>query len=701
MVARFSSADDKYLRPAFTVLSAGFAHMVTNPHEEPFAWYAARVYRELVTDGQLRVSPISPLFPWCKYRKDRRSFLNNALGNEWISFIDHSKESCPRKQLERQKWTSLNGQWDFSNGRAARYTRPEDVDWNLKITVPFSPETQASGIGDPGFYSSVWYRRSWKQPSLGPDERLFLHLEAVDWRATLWVNGQQAGTHQGGYTPFSVDVTQYLRPGGTQEVVVRAEDDPADLAKPRGKQDWKLDPHSIWYPRTTGIWQTVWLEVVPATRIRSLQWTASLASWDIGLEVHVEQAGGAKADAGLRLSVRLHCGEQSLASDTYEVLAGEVHRRIALSDPGIDDFRNGLLWSPDSPTLIDAELELRSASGEVLDRVHSYTALREVTTQGDRFILNGRPVNLRLVLDQGYWPQTGLTAPDENAYAVDILLAKRLGFNGVRKHQKIESAQYLYWADRLGLLVWEEMPSAYRYTTKSIQRLTSEWIEVLHRDKSHPCIIAWVPFNESWGVPDLPESSAQRHYVQALYHLTKALDPTRPVIGNDGWESVATDLVGIHDYDDEPDRIAKRYGMDDVEAKLFKRERPGGRILRLGQQDAVCSQPIVLTEFGGIALGGDQDETWGYSRALTEEQWLDRYSALMHVVRNMPALAGFCYTQFTDTYQEANGLLRADRTPKAPIEELARATAGNEIKAGTSRADEIWREHIRIRAEPL
>jgi hypothetical protein len=274
----------------------------------------------------------------------------------------------------------------------------------------------------------------------------------------------------------------------------------------------------------------------------------------------------------------------------------------------------------------------------------------------------------------------------------DVILAKKLGFNGVRKHQKIECSRYLYWADRLGLLVWEEMPSAYRYTTQSIERLTREWLKVVERDRSHPCIIAWVPFNESWGVPDLPDSPAQRHYVQALYHLTKSLDPTRPVVGNDGWESIATDIIGIHDYDEQAERIGKRYGINDIEAQLFKRERPGGRMLFVGE-DKSWNRPIVLTEFGGIALANEIDETWGYSRTDSAEQLALRYAALLETVRNLPALAGFCYTQFTDTYQEANGLLYADRTPKAPFEEIALATTGA-MPDHDTHTETLWRERI-------
>ena len=604
----------------------------------------------------------------------------------------------PRPQLQRLQWTSLDGEWDFAIDSRAEWTTLSEVAWNAKIQVPFAPETAASGIGDTSFYCAVWYRRTFDRPELQPGERLMLHFGAVDYAANVWVNGVEVAWHEGGYTPFSVEITRVLTAEGPQEIIVRAHDDPADLEKPRGKQDWKLEPHAIWYPRTTGIWQTVWLETVPAAYISTVRWTSSLERWEIGLEVHVE----GNTDKALRLAVRMHAGDQLLVDDSYTFIhstggssygpSGEVHRRIALSDPGIDDFRNDLLWSPVKPTIIDIHLELIDTEDKVLDTVKSYTALRFIDIQGDRFTLNGRPWPLQLVLDQGYWEHSGQTAPNDEAFVRDILLAKAMGFNGVRKHQKIEDPRFLYWADHLGLLVWEEMPSAYRYTQRSVERLTREWIEVLKRDWSHPCIVSWVPFNESWGVPDLPDSAAQRNYVQALYHLTKTLDPTRPVIGNDGWESVATDIIGIHDYDDQPDRIAQRYNINQVEDRLFEFERPGGRILRLGEHGRE-RLPIVLTEFGGIALRQEDDPNWGYSSSSTSDELLARYTALLRAVRPLPALAGFCYTQFTDTFQEANGLLYANRTPKAPLDQIALATAGfvpNERDPWVS----MWRKRL-------
>ena len=594
----------------------------------------------------------------------------------------------PRPQLVRSEWTNLNGAWDFALDPDARWTEPDQVGWTSTILVPFTPETPASGIGDMGFYRACWYRRTFDLPSLARNQKLLLHFGAVDHSASVWVNGELVAEHEGGYTPFCADVTSALTASGPQTLVVCAFDDPADLAKPRGKQDWQLEPHSIWYPRNTGIWQTVWLERVPSTYIGSIRFTPAMERWEIGFEAHL---AGERRE-GLRMTIKLNFRDQLIADDTYTVVAGEVHRRIALSDPGIDDYRNELLWTPSTPNLIDVELKLWSGRGELIDQAHSYTALRSIGVQGDRFILNGRPYPLRMVLDQGYWPDTGITAPDDDALRRDVELAKDMGFNGVRKHQKIEDPRYLYWADALGLLVWEEMPSAYRYTRQSIDRLSREWLRVIERDFSHPCIIAWVPFNESWGVPDLPDSPSQRHYVQALYHLTKTLDPTRPVIGNDGWESVATDIIGIHDYDDQPERIAKRYGTDEMLPRLFKRERPGGRLLLL-DEEAHTGQPIMLTEFGGIAFSRNPDVTWGYSRSESEEEFAAQAMELISVVRSLAMLGGFCYTQFADTYQEANGLLYADRTPKIPLEDIALAVAGPR-NARDLTTEWAWRERL-------
>jgi beta-galactosidase/beta-glucuronidase len=583
--------------------------------------------------------------------------------------LDACGRAYPRPQLQRASWLSLNGDWDFAVDRDATWQRPHEVQWHARIRVPFSPETPASGIGDQSFLRACWYRTTLHLPSIAPDARLLLHFGAVDYEATVWIDGRCLGTHEGGYTPFFFDITG-CSDRASVELVVRAHDDPHDLGKPRGKQDWQATPHSIWYPRTTGIWQTVWIETVPAVSLRNLRWTPNIERWEIGLESWLSD----QPRDHTRLHVRLTVGDQLIADDTYSVVNGEVHRRVALSDPGIDDYRNELLWSPESPTLIHASLELWGTRGDLLDAVSSYTALRSIGTQRDRIVLNNRPYRQRLVLDQGYWPESGLTAPDDAALRKDVELARGMGFNGVRKHQKLEDPRYLYWADVLGLLVWVEMPSAYRFTKQSVGRVMREWTAAIERDSNHPSVVAWVPVNESWGVPNLPDIPAERHYVHALYHLTRTLDPTRPVIGNDGWESVATDIVGIHDYDPDPERLARRYHADEALPRLFRRERPGGRLLVL-EGERHPDLPIVLSECGGIALSGARG-AWGYTRVANAEELVLRYRRLMDALDSISLLSGFCYTQFADTYQEANGLLDAHRRPKIALDRIAAATRG-------------------------
>lgn len=587
--------------------------------------------------------------------------------------LDDSGANHPRKIFRRDRWTSLNGKWDFVFDNEERFETPNEVEhWTHVIEVPYAPETKGSGINDTSFHPRCWYQKRFK--IFPTNKRIILHFGAVDYQAKVWINGQYLGEHEGGHTPFSFDISKNLNESGEQTIVLRADDDPQDLTKPRGKQDWQKDPHSIWYPRTSGIWQTVWLEEVEATYIERLRCSPLLERWEIGCEVFI--AGNCSDN--LKVRVKLTKGEQILADDTYNVINKEVHRRIALSDPGIDDFRNELLWSPEKPTLINLELELWCDDVRI-DHVYSYTALRSVSYNRDRFLLNGRPYYLRLVLDQGYWPETFMTPPSEDAIKKDIMLVKSSGFNGVRKHQKIEDPNFFYWADVLGIVVWAEMPSAYRFTHESVERISKEWIDVMDRDMNHPSIIVWVPFNESWGVPDLASKLDHQNCVKALYYLTKTLDPTRPCIGNDGWESTATDILGIHDYDDKPDRLLKKYATTNKDiGDILSRYRPGGRVI-IAEGHTHAGQPVMLTEFGGIAFvdpAKEISQAWGYSAATSSNEFRRRYEELMNAIHRIELFAGFCYTQFTDTFQEANGIFTADRIPKFPLNSIARATRG-------------------------
>ncbi|BDP43915.1 beta-galactosidase (plasmid) [Deinococcus aetherius] len=577
----------------------------------------------------------------------------------------------PTPLLRRSEWRDLGGTWAFAFDPQGRWRVPGDVRYDRSIEVPYPPESQASGLHDTGPHPVVWYERT---VHLSPEERplagrrLLLHFGAVDYAATVWVNGQHVTEHRGGHTPFHADVTEALGGGGDLTLTVRAQDDPRDLTQPRGKQDWLDEPHVMWHWRTTGIWQPVWLEWVPETHLSALTWTPSLDRWDLTLDARLT----GPVDPALSLRTVLTLDGRLLADDRCVLVDAHLVRRIGLPDPGVEQGRDGWLWSPEAPQLIEATVELWR--GETLvDRVHSYTALRSVGVDGRHFLLNGRPYFLRLALDQGYWPGT-LLAADDAALLLDVERAKALGFNGVRQHQKLADPRSLYWCDVLGLLVWADMPSHYAFSTEAVERLVAEWTEAVRRDRSHPCVAAWVPFNESWGVPDLPTNPAHRDYVRALYHLTKTLDPTRPVIGNDGWEHVATDIVGVHDYSLDPAVLLGRYGTKAATEATLGDERPGLRPLFLDGFVGL-SHPVVLSEFGGI---DDAFSTAGAPgrQARDAEHLLVWYAELLAAVHACRGLAGFCYTQLTDTFYERNGLLHADRTPKAPLEALRAATLG-------------------------
>lgn len=576
----------------------------------------------------------------------------------------------PRPQL-RRGWTCLNGLWTFAIDREAQWNKPGQVEWQTEIEVPFAPETAASKVEDTGFFKACWYRRAIQRPPLKRGERLILHFGAVDYQATVWVNGVRVGDHQGGYTPFSCDITDSLRGRGEQIIVVRAHDDPHDMDKPRGKQDWKLAPHAIWYPRTSGIWQTVWTEIVPRTFIESLRWNSSVKDWCLELTANVS---GARTDVhSLRVTVTF--GGEVFARDTYCVKDGTVGRRIALRDPGIADARNDYTWHPDHPHLFDVQLQLVNDKGRVVDSVCSYAALREIACSYERALINGEVLRMRLALDQGYWADSGMTATDAQLKR-DVELAKEAGFNGVRKHQKIESPRFMYWADKLGLLVWQEMPSAYSFSERSMKRVLAEWTAAIERDYSHPSLVVRVPINESWMVPDLPLSAAQRDFVRALYYMTKAADPGRPVVCNSGWEAVLdADIVTIHDYDCSADVLSQRYAaVDENFRDLFERVRPGGKSLLLDGA-TYGGKVIGIDEMGGVKLDLERkgEASWGYSEVRTGEELVEKFRALLGVFHGHRRISIWCWTQLTDTYQEKNGLFTMDRQPKAPLDQLRNA----------------------------
>ena len=569
--------------------------------------------------------------------------------------------------LLRRPWTPLDGEWGFA-GDPERTGRPGAVAFDRGITVPFAPETPASGVGWQGPLRRAWYRR--ELPGRQGDRRTLLHLGAVDRLCDVWVGGQHVAQHEGGYTPFAVDVTDALGDGGA-ELVVRADDDPDDHAAPRGKQDWRDEPHAIWYPRTTGIWRTVWLEHVAPDRIADVQWRGDPGT--LRVDVRVELARPVR---GARLHVRLRLGDRLLADDVVRVDGSVVERSMTVGDGSIDD-RSRLVWGPrfDAARVVDAELALVADDGEVLDEVESYLALRSVAVEDGRFLVNGRPVPLRMVLDQGYWPHTGATPPDGEALQADLDWLWELGFTGVRKHQKTEDPRWLARADRMGLLVWAELPSAYRPGPTSAARLLREWAELVAAHRGHPSVVTWVPVNEGWGVPEAETDPAQRALVRALTEVARALDGTRPVSADDGWETVDGEVLGVHDYEQDAAALADRYRTGADLERVAAQRRPDGRLADL-ERAGTGGRAVVLSEFGGVALRTAGEPGWGYAQARSADDLLGRYRALWAAVHASEALAGACWTQLTDTYQEVNGLLTAGREPKCDPEALRAATLG-------------------------
>lgn len=570
--------------------------------------------------------------------------------------------------MVRKVWSNLNGPWGFdfddnNRGLSERWYETHHQ-FSRTIQVPFPYQSKLSGYGSNAIHDVVWYKRSLEIARGTDTDRQLLHFGAVDYLAHVWVNGKLTTTHEGGHSPFTVDITDYLV-DDLNQIVVRCEDVTTQQDQPRGKQSSKRNSEGIFYTRTTGIWQPVWLEPVAPLHITRLKLTPDVSTSSIQVECDV---AGTDTATDVNLDVRVSLGGEIIAKDTSLVTGPRYERRIGLTLPQSEEA--DLLWSPEHPNLFDIVLTMVDAKETVYDHVESYFGLRSIEVKGGKVLLNHRPYYMKMVLDQGYFPDGILTAPSDEAFRRDVELTKQLGFNGVRKHQKVEDPRYLFWCDRLGLLVWGEMANCFAYTDHAVERMTREWREVVERDYNHPCIVAWVPFNESWGVPNLISESRHRAHTVSMYYLTKSLDSTRLVISNDGWEHTKSDLLTIHDYESRPTVLRARYQTADT----ILRATPGGRLL-LCEEFPYQGQPILVTEFGGITFVND-DNGWGYSSATSQEEFVTRYAAMVQVFLESTWVQGFCYTQLTDVEQETNGLLTYDRRPKVPIHQIRRINEG-------------------------
>ncbi|MFO8043264.1 MAG: glycoside hydrolase family 2 TIM barrel-domain containing protein [Alkalispirochaeta sp.] len=611
-----------------------------------------------------------------------------------------SRAETPNPAHHRPSWRTLNGPWEFAvddeepiRPRPARHTGDATGTvpaFEQTIQVPFCPQSSRSGIGMTGHHPVMWYRKTVTLSSEEVQGRAFLSFGAVDFEATLWINGTYAGRHRGGYTPFRSEITRLVK-SGDNTVLLRVEDR-LDRSQPRGKQSWQA-PFSCWYRECSGIWQPVWLEFVPRQGISRVIPRPSVTSLigngrgsgHLTVDVHpLDPTHGA-------LTVTLSHRETELAT-----AKAPVQFPLTQLHFDIDDLP---LWSTESPELIDIVVRLTPSTDAGVptdtdlstgtglptgtDEIHTYTGFRRVEIVNGMLHLNGKPLYQRLILDQGYWPDGDYTAPDDAAIRRDIEIAQDMGFNGCRKHAKIEDPRFYYWADRLGYLIWEELPSPYEFSPDSRESLTSHTVEMIRRDGAHPSIIAWTLFNESWGVPDIHTNREQQHFVDELMQLVRDLDPQRLVIGNDGWEQVGGDVYGVHSYAPTADRLRSDLEVAFPHETGASGSGQGGHLEngRFFQSVPLPSGRLrMVTEFGGIGYRRPEDtrhDAWGYDNlAETPEELLSRLKDLVATVQNRSDLAGFTYTQLTDVEQEVNGLLYADRTPKADLSTIREIIIG-------------------------
>ena len=567
----------------------------------------------------------------------------------------------PRPQLLRERWTLLDGAWDFafddSNvGEMNGWQR--DFPKQYDIQVPFTYETPASGIGIEDIHENAWYSRTFVPEE--HTERVLLHFEGSDYHTRVFLNGHFAGEHKGGYARFSFDITDLLIPGeNTLTVHVT---DTTSRAQPRGKQRWVGESFGCWYVQTTGIWKSVWLEYAPVSRITNLKITPQVADGAVRIEATCT------ADAnGAILAADAFFEGIAVGSSAAEVKDGKADILLDVRSTEVDPW--GLKkWSPDHPHLYDLTVVVLQ-NGRAADTVCSYFGMRDISIHNARVLLNGYPLYQRLLLDQGYWKTTHLTPPSEEAIITDIEKIQQLGYNGVRKHQKVEDERFLYWADVKGLLVWSEFPATLVYNDEAIENVTREWLEVVRQNYSHPSIITWTPFNESWGVADIENDPQQQKFTESIYALTKAIDPMRPVVTNDGWRHTCSDILTLHDYEASGEKFYDRYIEPENFLDNSEPYSTAGQFFAFADGYEYEGQPIIISEFGGIALSSG--EGWGYGDKVEgEEAFLERFESITRAIQDLPYCSGYCYTQVTDVQQEVNGLMDMDRNFKVDPEKI-------------------------------
>ena len=560
----------------------------------------------------------------------------------------------PRPQFERADWVNLNGEWSFAldlsdSGRDRDFYNSKGFE--QRITVPFAPESKLSGIGYTDFINSVWYQRMIQIPSAWQGKRVKLNFGAVYYESEVYIDGRFVGRHYGGSDSFAFDITDFVGDGKEHSIVVHAESDLRSGTQPGGKQSTNYYSYGCSYTRTTGIWQTVWMEAVDDMALERVQVVTDIDNEQIVvIPTYYNVAGGNT------LSVEVRDGGKVVAHAESAAVQGV---------PVVVALKKAKLWSPESPFLYDVVYEVKDAEGKTLDRVDAYVGMRKVHIDGNKIYLNNKPYYQRLVLDQGFYPDGIWTAPSDEALKHDIEMSKAAGFNGARLHQKVFEERFHYWADKLGYIVWGEMASWDKdfNSVAAARNFLSEWGNIVMRDRNHPALIVWTPFNEEFGVP----SNEAGRFLTDVYNETRRLDPTRPVNTVSGGIYVISDFCTAHCYEQDGARL---HSMLFDGEKFYQPQGPNGgfdRAIRKLYYDG--SLPYLLDEFGGIKCAETQPEggnSWGYGNAApTREDFYTRLEALVKaIVDHSDKICGFCYTQLTDVEQEQNGVYYYDRGEK-------------------------------------
>ncbi|RAK12735.1 glycosyl hydrolase family 2 [Halanaerobium saccharolyticum] len=574
----------------------------------------------------------------------------------------------PNPQFKRENWQSLNGEWNFAfddqnQGEKNKWYQKKKLE--NKIIVPFTFETEASGIADRREHNYIWYQRSFDIEAEAR-QKVILNFGAVDYLTKVWINGSFVGSHIGGYDSFSFDISDFVSYQGKNKIIVKVEDS-RSKTQPRGKQTYKKDNFLCWYTRTTGIWQTVWLEFMDQKlQFEKIKITPDIDQKEVELEYNFKAADFKTGEYKLLTEIKF----EGKLINKFEFKINKNNHKYKVN---LDDDNQMKLWSPEQPDLYDLKMTLYKGM-KAVDQVNSYFGMRKISIEKDKIYLNNQPLYQKLILDQGYWPESLMTPPSDQALKKDVELIKKMGFNGARKHQKIEADRFYYWADKLGILVWAEIGSTYEYNDQAVENFSTQWLKVVQELYNHPSIITWVPFNESWGIEDVARDKKQQSFTESIYYLTRSIDPHRPIIANDGWEHTISDIITFHDYVENTDKLRKTY-VESIDQLLQNKEVfndqkyiEGGKFI---MADNYCyqGQPIIFSEFGGIAF--QNKEGWGYGEQVESKEELSRkMKKLMEIIKEADYFKGYCYTQLTDVEQEKNGLLDENREFKLDLEKI-------------------------------